>query len=307
MDTLNSPPASPNSFYPPLLISVVGVFSTCTALVIYHFVLIKYCKRRTQTATPNANEAHAVSAILPTGVDQKLLETIPIIPYSSNKQQEENDDHHLFRVDQSECVVCLGELEHGEFVRLLPNCKHAFHVPCIDQWFVAHTSCPICRFPIIAAADPPVTNVVDNSSSSLPPPPLLIRAVEIPSQQNSARASVANDDDACSSYEVKGQSSYRLLKHCGSLVLPTERASSSARLITGLKRSLSLDQSSVIIDMQRENGIRDGDSSSSSSKDDLVTSSSRTRSIRHLDRVSSKLLSSFSRLRLGKNTDILPY
>jgi hypothetical protein len=30
-------------------------------------------------------------------------------------------------------VVCLGEFNDGELVRL-PCCEHPFHAPCIDTW-----------------------------------------------------------------------------------------------------------------------------------------------------------------------------
>nr|CAB3500879.1 unnamed protein product [Digitaria exilis] len=44
-----------------------------------------------------------------------------------------------------ECAVCLEEVRDGERWRLLPRCGHRFHVECIDRWFRAHSTCPICR------------------------------------------------------------------------------------------------------------------------------------------------------------------
>ncbi|KAG6478039.1 RING-H2 finger protein ATL64-like [Zingiber officinale] len=46
-----------------------------------------------------------------------------------------------------ECPVCLSELAVCEAVRLLPMCGHAFHLHCIDTWFCAHSTCPLCRTP----------------------------------------------------------------------------------------------------------------------------------------------------------------
>uniref|UniRef100_A0A2P2MIT7 Uncharacterized protein MANES_01G275000 n=1 Tax=Rhizophora mucronata TaxID=61149 RepID=A0A2P2MIT7_RHIMU len=43
------------------------------------------------------------------------------------------------------CVVCLYEATGGERLRKLPKCNHCFHVVCIDQWFQAHSTCPLCR------------------------------------------------------------------------------------------------------------------------------------------------------------------
>ncbi|KAG1330314.1 RING-H2 finger protein ATL32 [Cocos nucifera] len=45
----------------------------------------------------------------------------------------------------AECAVCISVVEDGEEVRLLPNCKHVFHVQCIDMWLYSHSTCPLCR------------------------------------------------------------------------------------------------------------------------------------------------------------------
>lgn len=44
-----------------------------------------------------------------------------------------------------ECAVCLAEMCDGETGRLLPGCGHSFHVACIDRWFRANSTCPLCR------------------------------------------------------------------------------------------------------------------------------------------------------------------
>ncbi|EER94886.1 hypothetical protein BDA96_01G402700 [Sorghum bicolor] len=44
-----------------------------------------------------------------------------------------------------ECAVCLAEIGDGETGRLLPGCGHRFHVACIDRWFRANSTCPLCR------------------------------------------------------------------------------------------------------------------------------------------------------------------
>lgn len=44
-----------------------------------------------------------------------------------------------------ECAVCLAEIGDGERGRLLPGCGHRFHVACIDRWFRANSTCPLCR------------------------------------------------------------------------------------------------------------------------------------------------------------------
>ena len=51
------------------------------------------------------------------------------------------------------CCICYEEYQAGDPLRVLPHCRHEFHVECLDQW--AYTferkaespSCPLCRAP----------------------------------------------------------------------------------------------------------------------------------------------------------------
>ncbi|KAG6597084.1 putative RING-H2 finger protein ATL21A, partial [Cucurbita argyrosperma subsp. sororia] len=43
------------------------------------------------------------------------------------------------------CPICLGEYLTKDTVRCIPECKHCFHVDCIDQWLRVNSSCPLCR------------------------------------------------------------------------------------------------------------------------------------------------------------------
>ncbi|KAL7258992.1 hypothetical protein ACSBR1_004987 [Camellia fascicularis] len=48
------------------------------------------------------------------------------------------------------CAVCLYELEVGEEVRWLANCKHIFHRRCLDRWMDHdQKTCPLCRTPFV--------------------------------------------------------------------------------------------------------------------------------------------------------------
>lgn len=69
------------------------------------------------------------------GIDKEVIETLPFFRFSSLKGSKEG----------LECTVCLSQFEYTEILRLLPKCKHAFHMNCIDKWLENHSSCPLCR------------------------------------------------------------------------------------------------------------------------------------------------------------------
>ncbi|CAN6289507.1 unnamed protein product [Urochloa humidicola] len=52
-----------------------------------------------------------------------------------------------------ECAVCLADMKDGERGRLLPGCGHRFHVECIDRWFRANSTCPVCRAAAVGQPD----------------------------------------------------------------------------------------------------------------------------------------------------------
>ncbi|KAL7137481.1 hypothetical protein ABFS83_10G095300 [Erythranthe nasuta] len=277
------------SIYSPLLISMVGIIGTCIAIIAYHLFLVQYCisTRRRSTA---AAEDHADP---PAGVDVKLLQTIPILTYAAVKGGAGG-------ADQDECVVCLGELMDEEKVRLLPNCRHAFHVPCIDLWFAAHASCPMCRSPIAEA--------VIAESPILDPP---AAADDYPESGESSYSTAASGSSETS--PGAQQSHIGLLRHCASVVLPIP---AERRAPPQLKRSVSTGQTTsfVVIDLEGVNNSETNASSLSPSfSGGMLTWSTAgslsSRSVSHFDRVSVKWLRSFSLMRLGKpsNRRILPY
>lgn len=68
------------------------------------------------------------------GLDSAVLATLPMFLYKSQNF-----------ADGLDCAVCLSDFKDNEKARLLPNCRHSFHVECIDMWFHSHSSCPLCR------------------------------------------------------------------------------------------------------------------------------------------------------------------
>eukprot|EP00471_Norrisiella_sphaerica_P007069 CAMPEP_0184491030 /NCGR_PEP_ID=MMETSP0113_2-20130426/19470_1 /TAXON_ID=91329 /ORGANISM="Norrisiella sphaerica, Strain BC52" /LENGTH=218 /DNA_ID=CAMNT_0026875215 /DNA_START=209 /DNA_END=865 /DNA_ORIENTATION=+ len=49
------------------------------------------------------------------------------------------------------CAICTEEYEDGDLLRILPKCKHMFHIACIDKWLYQSSdysrpvSCPMCN------------------------------------------------------------------------------------------------------------------------------------------------------------------
>nr|DAD33256.1 TPA_asm: hypothetical protein HUJ06_012107 [Nelumbo nucifera] len=80
------------------------------------------------------------------GLDASVLKALPIFVYSSDTHKE-----------VLECAVCLSEFEENEKGRLLPRCKHSFHIDCIDMWFHSHSTCPLCRAPVQPDIPAPAT------------------------------------------------------------------------------------------------------------------------------------------------------
>lgn len=81
------------------------------------------------TAPPHAHQA----------LDLSILKRIPAFVYSPNIEDPK---------EPLDCAVCLSEFEDNENGRVLPKCRHVFHVDCIDMWFQSHSNCPLCRAPV---------------------------------------------------------------------------------------------------------------------------------------------------------------
>ncbi|KAF5470596.1 hypothetical protein F2P56_011100 [Juglans regia] len=71
-------------------------------------------------------------------LESSILNSLPISQFEKSKEGEETQI-------TTDCAVCLGEFEEGQWLKRLPICTHAFHVSCIDTWFQTHSNCPLCR------------------------------------------------------------------------------------------------------------------------------------------------------------------
>uniref|UniRef100_A0A803PI73 RING-type E3 ubiquitin transferase n=1 Tax=Cannabis sativa TaxID=3483 RepID=A0A803PI73_CANSA len=121
--SLSPPPPNENptfSSFKPSIVVIVGVLTT-----IQHH----------HPATRNTEYLSVVDR-KNSGIDRAIVESLPVFRFGSLLGQK----------DGLECAICLNRFECSEVLRLLPKCKHAFHVECVDTWLDAHSTCPLCRY-----------------------------------------------------------------------------------------------------------------------------------------------------------------
>lgn len=92
------------------------------------------------------------------GLDASAVASLPIFVYKS--------DEHKSAV---QCVICLCTLVDDEKGRVLPKCRHVFHVGCIDMWLHSHSTCPICRADVVGPGDSVDVSVAEEEVSRDPP------------------------------------------------------------------------------------------------------------------------------------------
>lgn len=144
-----------------------------TSLAIVIFVLTAYnmlqCLNRYLVTghVMSSSILYHFSSVRPTnsttsssGLHPSVVAALPIMTYQKGRKDTDiNGDGSV------ECVVCLGQMEEGEKVRVLPGCQHLFHVDCIDMWLFSHSTCPVCR----ANAEPPDPRAVNRDLSGAHP------------------------------------------------------------------------------------------------------------------------------------------
>ena len=58
------------------------------------------------------------------GLEFSVVHSLPMHQIKKNEGER--------RPINTDCAICLGEFEEGEWLKHLPNCSHGFHVTCID-------------------------------------------------------------------------------------------------------------------------------------------------------------------------------
>ncbi|WOL06307.1 E3 ubiquitin-protein ligase [Canna indica] len=145
--------------FSPLAIAVIGSLASAFLLVSYYTIVTKYCGTfrpppwRLRRA-PDGHElldddlheeAWQLSSPTSSGLDEASIGKIAVCKYRVGDGA----------IDGTDCAVCLSEFREDESLRLLPKCRHAFHVRCIDTWLKSHSNCPLCRASIVPMNSPP--------------------------------------------------------------------------------------------------------------------------------------------------------
>ncbi|KAM0049664.1 putative chromatin regulator PHD family [Helianthus debilis subsp. tardiflorus] len=126
-----------------MLVAIITLSTVVVVVTMLH-VYVRYILRR-QARRREAFQGiglvpHIQSHELPKrGLEPMVIASLPILKYEDGDNGSANS-----RVNP-ECAVCLSSFEDGQMIRVLPTCKHHFHVECIDKWLESHSSCPICR------------------------------------------------------------------------------------------------------------------------------------------------------------------
>ncbi|XP_023730815.1 RING-H2 finger protein ATL67 [Lactuca sativa] len=91
------------------------------------------------------------------GLDQSVINSYPKFPFSKG----------IPKGIETLCAICLCEYREAEMMRMLPDCKHCFHLTCVDAWLKLNASCPVCRSsPLPTPLSTPLAEVVPLSHYS---------------------------------------------------------------------------------------------------------------------------------------------
>ncbi|CAK8537642.1 unnamed protein product [Lathyrus sativus] len=123
--------------FKPSAAAIVGVLATTFCLT---FLLLLYMKNCDGVAANNTDQ-HGHGDLQDrenSGIGRTAVDMLPAFEFGSLRGQKQG----------LECAVCLTGFEDHDILRLLPKCKHAFHMECVDTWLNQHSSCPLCRYKV---------------------------------------------------------------------------------------------------------------------------------------------------------------
>ncbi|GJS22409.1 zinc finger, RING/FYVE/PHD-type containing protein [Tanacetum coccineum] len=133
MNNTTSITDDPESFKSDLIL-IIKSMGILWALVFVICIIAHCIQHVSRVSQPTSQESTN------NGINEKIIEVIPKYTYDSNTEYK-----GFGMLCSSECAICLSEYVDGEEIRVLPECRHVFHVGCIDAWLSSNSSCPSCR------------------------------------------------------------------------------------------------------------------------------------------------------------------
>ncbi|CAK9144525.1 unnamed protein product [Ilex paraguariensis] len=126
-----------NPLHPSMAVVTV-VLAIMFSVTFFVLAFAKFCRPSLVDHLTHEENLHGLlrSRSRSSGIDKTVIESLPFFRFSSLNGSKEG----------LECVVCLSKFEDSEILRLLPKCRHAFHMNCIDEWLEGHSTCPLCRY-----------------------------------------------------------------------------------------------------------------------------------------------------------------
>ncbi|KAK7306584.1 hypothetical protein VNO77_44533 [Canavalia gladiata] len=130
-----------------MLAAAFSLFGMILIIITFHFCVKYYLFRRQQRRRQNDLLYQMNTQVAPidvssvespnSGLDPLIIASLPKLLFKQTDQFSQGE--------VIECSVCLGTIVEDAITRILPTCKHIFHVDCVDKWFGSNTTCPICR------------------------------------------------------------------------------------------------------------------------------------------------------------------
>ncbi|KAG2323584.1 hypothetical protein Bca52824_016797 [Brassica carinata] len=165
--TAQSPPPPPyttKDLFKPSLVITTGVFSVVFTLTFVLLIYAIFFHNDLRSETDEEGDIGRLDRLWQglfnqsssrlSGLNRTAIESLPFFRFSALKGSKQG----------LECSVCLSKFQDVEILRLLPKCKHAFHIECIDEWLAQHATCPLCRNRVCIEDE---LSVLGSSSNSL--------------------------------------------------------------------------------------------------------------------------------------------
>ncbi|KAJ0909461.1 putative transcription factor C2H2 family [Helianthus annuus] len=127
------------------LFFIIVLFSVVISITLIFLYIRWICRFSSSSSTSSATVTNTTPFSRTQGLDSAVIDGLPIVLHHRNSTTSLGVD---------ECCICLGVFEEGEKVKVWPKCFHEYHCECVDKWLTTHSSCPICRAPVLV--DSPV-------------------------------------------------------------------------------------------------------------------------------------------------------